>query len=249
MRWKRVLFAAWVAVGVAASACGTGVYNPGFDLGDLTGWEAIGTASVVDGGFGVTPIDGTRQALLNNGDGVDFPTAATIDELAAFVGVTVDQLEALTVNDWLGTRGSAIRQQVTVKAGERLHFYWDFLTNERQAYEQDPTGGAVFDDTAFFFVTPGDAQRLAGAFDGATPSANLIDSATVFFHETGYGDFTYQFDFEGTYHVGFGVMHGVDSGVASGLLIDAVTIYAPAPATVAMGCVLLGLQALRRRCA
>lgn len=105
----------------------------------------------------------------------------------------------------------------------------------------------MFDDTAFFFVTPGGAQRLAGAFEGATPNPKLLPSATVFFHETGFQEFKFQFGVGGTYDIGFGVMHGVDSGVISALLVDAVVIYAPAPTAIGAGLVLLSLQWLRRR--
>jgi hypothetical protein len=207
-----VAFAAFAALGVAsAPSAHAGIVNGGFESGDLTSWSSIGNASVQDATYGVTPAQGTFQALLTTGDSSlsngAGGTAVGAASLDTFLGLSAGTLEGM--GNGGATNGSAIKQTFTASAGDKIAFKWDFLTNDSQGF-----------DFAFFTLTP-----QAGVTQLADSNSGLLGpSVTVFSHETGYqstGPIT--IGVSGTYTIGFGVVNTADTSFNSGVLVDLVT--------------------------
>lgn len=195
-----------------------GVINGHFETGDLSGWSVVGTASVVTAAFGVTPPNGSFQALIQS-QSASF-TGVPVDILEASLGLPPGGLDLVTGPE---IQGSAIYQTVQVKAGETLKFRWNFLTRE------EPHAG-FFNDFAFFAIIP--AAGPGDAFKLADTDSPLVPSNTPFNWETTYQDGAWN---PGTYRIAFGVIDVFDDGIRSGLLIDAVSASAvPEPTSLAL---------------
>lgn len=215
------------------------ITNRSFETGDFTGWNTLGITSVVDSGYGVSPTDGSFQALMKATSAA--PTASAIE---TFLGLSSGRLTEISNanggTDAIG--GSAISQQITATAGEKLTFDWNFLTDE---FAEEP----VFRDFAFFSLT----SQNNGAFIADTFHPDLASSSSEFSLETGYNSTTITFNSSGTYMLGFGVVAVEDNLVDSGLLIDNVEFSSAAvpeanafTALLALLCV-AGLVAAYRR--
>src|ERR1043165_5543242 len=90
--------------------------NPGFETGNFTGWNTIGTTSVVGiygAGPKVTPASGSFQALIQT----DKPGSVTPAALEAWLGITPGSILALDPASAPVTQGSAIKQTITATAG------------------------------------------------------------------------------------------------------------------------------------
>jgi hypothetical protein len=196
------------------------VTNGGFESGDFTGWSTIGVTSIETAAYGAGPTEGSYQALVISEDG-SLVSDSTIE---TFLGLAAGTLDGLIAAD--ATAGSAIKQTITVSAGDMLTFDWNFLTDEM-------VGGSIPDFT-FVSIVSGTSEILADV-----TSSTFVSSDTPFSNETGFTMFPYTFPTSGTFTLGFGVMHATDNEVDSGLLLDNVTII-PEPATMA----LLGLGSL-----
>jgi len=201
-----------LAVGAAALSLGisqtsqAALVNGGFETGDFTGWTTIGNASIQDATYGVTPAEGTFQALittgdssLSNGAGGTAVSAAALD---TFLGLAANTLEATGA-----VNGSAFKQTFSATAGDVINFKFDYLTN-------DPGF-----DRSFFLLSPqiGTPTTLA-------TTAALSGSPTPFSVQTGYltgGPIV--IGVTGTYTLAFGVVNNVDANFNSGLLVDFVT--------------------------
>src|SRR5690606_21628887 len=158
-----------VALGGTARAQ---VLNGSFESGDFTGWEALGATSVVSASAGVQPTDGTFQASIATGTG-----AVPAAEIEAFAGLPAGALAA--VSDHSATEGSAVRQTVTLGAGESVSLDWNLLTDE-------PDQGDLDDFVAI--VIDGELTLLASVH-----GASLVSGAgTVFDYQTGYQTYTFE---------------------------------------------------------
>ncbi|MEC4819473.1 MAG: hypothetical protein SAK29_40315 [Scytonema sp. PMC 1069.18] len=178
---------------------GVGLVNAGFETGNFIGWDTIGDASIQTAEFSSVPTEGNFQALITTGLNSVSDTA-----LKDFLGQNFVSIDS--IGNGNATQGSALRKQITVKAGDVLSFDFNFLTNEGIP--------SVFNDFAFVSITPNSLSKLAD-----TGSAFVL-SPTRFFEETDYTTFTFQFTEEGTYTVGLGVVDVTDTLVDSGLLVD-----------------------------
>jgi hypothetical protein len=185
-----------------------GFLNAGFESGDFNGWSRIGDASVVTSAVGVDPRAGLYQALLTtasfNGDLNTFSgsDAVVVLDLTSFLGLPGGSLSP-------GFEGSAIRQTISVNAGDVLTFDYKFLTTE---------GGAK----DFAFVSLSGVANLAD-----TTAADLVPSGVVLdpvfgdpTRETGWNTYRHVFSTSGTYTLGIGVVDADDEFIPSGLLVD-----------------------------
>ena len=215
------------------------VLNGGFESGDFSGgWIPIGNSSIVTDAYGVTPTEGEFQALITTRSGSVPDTCSQFSPvcLESFLELPVGSLDTLVPEGVI--EGSAIKQTLTVQAGETLSFSWNFLSNET-LFDDDPT---TFNDLAF--VSIGMVEKIADTFD-------LVGSSNTRFHqESGYRTFSYTFTEAGTYLFGIGVLDAEDSNdfFPSALLVDNVEIQSvPEPMTILGSFVALGLGALLKK--
>ena len=213
--------------------------NGGFEAGDLTGFTSIGTAAAVTDSVGVTPAAGTFQALLQTGQtAAGDPIGAAEADLAAFLGVTTTDLDAM--NGPVGD-GSAIAQTTAVALGDVVSFDFRFLTTESVSPPD-----VDFLDFAFVAID-GAIVKLADLTSGftAAPAASGYTSITF-----GPGSVAIAGLSAGSHTFGFGVVDVGDvSFVAigdSGLILDALRVSGnavPEPSGLALLAVgLLGLS-------
>ena len=205
------------------------VLNGGFESGDFSDeWRSIGDARTVRSDFGVTPAGGEFQALITSKSGSVFDTS--LESFLDLSGGSLDTLEPEGVIE-----GSAIKQTITVRAGDTLSFSWNFLSNET-LFDSD---SKTYND--FAFVSIGDTVQTI------VDTSELIGSSkTMFDTETGYRTFFYNFTEGGTYLLGIGVLDVEDSNdfFPSGLLVDNVEIQTvPEPTTILGSLVALGVGA------
>ena len=210
--------------------CPSPVANGDFETGTFAPWSATGRAGVVTAEqVEVAPASGAYQAGITSGDetldvngGYSLPgltgTAVDVGSLETFLGVAPGTLAGLAVPGQ-PVEGSALKQTLTVNAGDTLHLRWNFLTNELL---QD----AFYNDFAFLTIVSEPSKQLlfAGVL-ADTFSPDLDESTSVQLNETGYRDFDYQFSGSGTYTLGIGVVDQNDEPnlqVHSSLLVDCV---------------------------
>ena len=208
--------------GVAMGASAATITNGSFELG-FTGWDTIGDVSVQNSSFGSGPTDGVAQMLIETG-----PASVDDAALESFLGLVPGMLDAMGTSDV--TQGSAIKQDITVQAGEILTFDWNFLTDDFFPWN----------DFAFYSIAPA-AIGLADTLDP------LVLSATSFPVETGFNNMLFMFPTAGTYTLGFGVVDVFDDLETSGLLVDNINVVPLPPAILLLGSGLAGLAILRRR--
>ncbi|WP_414579482.1 hypothetical protein [Anabaena sp. CCY 9402-a] len=151
------------------------VINGSFEDG-FNGWTTTGQTTVEDNDFLVAPAAGTYQAVLET---LQDETGISGSDLETFLGLSSESLN-------LGVfEGSAIKQVITVNAGDKLTFSWNFLTDEEEP-------NADFNDFAFFSLS--NVNRLADTYDTTTFSFSRLAK------ETGYQPYTYNFTTAGTYY-------------------------------------------------
>ena len=203
--------------------------NPGFEAG-LTGWSTDSTnVSTVTSAFGITPPEGTFQALISTEEGSPGASPKITSDIESFLGLAGGSLDSISTN--FTTEGSVMKQSFTASNGDSLSFLWNFLTNETPANDLD------FNDLAFYTLqTPSSSTPmlflLADTFSG------LGLSSSPFTYETGYTPLSFTLlGGTGTYTIGFGVMHVGDDQVDSGLLVDKLILTTnpvPEPSTVVL---------------
>lgn len=213
------------SLSLAQSARAANLVNGGFETGNLNSWTISGSAAVQTAAFGSGPTVGTYDALISNS------TATPTPSLEAFLGLSAGTLSNL--GNGLVIEGAAIRQTVSVNAGDLLTFDWNFLTDE---FTPDP----VNNDFAFYTIN----NR---AFTLADTNAAFTSSNTSFGSETGFSTLTVALATAGTYTFGFGV---ADVGTAdgnSGLLLDNVAVVPEPSSTLGLFFLGLGGIVLKRR--
>jgi Ca2+-binding RTX toxin-like protein len=177
--------------------------NEGFETGDFSNWTTTGNASIQTASFGVDPTEGNFQALISNG-----VNSVSDTSLETLLGLNSGDLDNLGNGN--ATEGSALQLlPITVEAGDVVTFDWNFLTGEGTP--------SSFND--FAFVSISSLSELGDT------NSNFIFSNTIFPTETGYGTFTYQFETDGTFTVGIGVVDVGDTIVDSALLVDNLKVF------------------------
>lgn len=223
-------------LGLSATISGpvySGLTNPGFETGDLTGWNRIGSVVTSIDAFASGPGAGSYSALLDN-DGLFGDPAASAADLATFFGFKTSQLSSL-VNDLPIVSGTGISQTFTGNAGDRFSFQWNFLTDEAgSAHNGLLPQESRFQDVSFWSLQPqGGPTELFKLADRYDPA--LVDSKTVFGKETGFQVVNFFLPYSGTFTIGFGVVNVSDKVVKSGLMIDNATgpsIVVPEPVSI-----------------
>ncbi|HEY9692792.1 MAG TPA: PEP-CTERM sorting domain-containing protein [Oculatellaceae cyanobacterium] len=227
--------------------------NGGFEQGDFSGWATLGETNIDNqqSNFGSGPTEGNFQALLSTADG-SFNNSI----LEEFLGLGQGALDALlpiplpprtAISQ--PPQGSAIQQKFAAKAGQRLTFDWNFLTNEVAGTDL----GAALPDFSFVSINS-EANSisklnflgLAAVFD---PTNNPFKpTATTFFQETGFNTFSYKIPTDGIYSLGIGVSNKFDNDVDSALLVDNVQVV-PEPSSLLslLGFGVLGAGSLLKR--
>jgi filamentous hemagglutinin family protein len=201
----------------------------GFESGNFADWTTVGNTRIETAAFGSSPTQGTSQALLNsNANGV----SATA--LETFIGIQANSLNAQ--GNGSVTQGSAIKATLTGRAGDRISFDWNFMTNETQ-FDNNPNS---YRDFSFVSVANSSVTTLAstGFPDGI--GSGFGQSNTTYDQETGYHSFSTTLSNTGTYTLGIGVVDVVDTAFNSGLLVDNVSVtrataVSGAPVTLSAG--------------
>ena len=184
---------------------------------NLTNWETLGDVNLVS----------NNQVLLSNdADNDDDYELGAASGTFNFSGTPAEynlfsDLEfflSLNPGDLSESgevfEGSAIQTQLTVKAGDKLSFDWNFLTNETS--ELLPT---TYNDSAFMIVNS-QVIKLADVAD-STSTSNLFNT------ETGLQSYTYQFTQAGNYNIGFGVVDIDDYINSSALSVSNIALNTP----------------------
>ncbi|GAA5163605.1 PEP-CTERM sorting domain-containing protein [Viridibacterium curvum] len=236
MNDRKILGATLCALMIVGSSSVVAAPANGNFSGGLTGWEAAGDVAVL----GSTAFAQLTTATLGGDDlpaaagafNVSGNAAAASGGLESFLGLSAGALDPDAAGFVFASEGSAIRQTVTVSAGDTLSFEWNFLSNE--------AGFAAQPDYAFV-VIGGNLIRLADSAGSLSPSA-------VYGGETGTRHFSYTFTSGGSVVLGFGVVDAVDGSVSSALTLDAVQISpVPEPTAVAMFLAGLGIAGFAAR--
>ena len=168
--------------------------------------------SVETSSFGVTPVNGSYQAVLQTcvfvGACDDNQSLTNANDLESFLGLSGNQLSNLSV-----VEGSAIKQTITANAGDVFSFSWNFLTDE------DATN-VDYNDFAFFTLnnTLYSLADIQSSFP-VNPSFSHLKK------ETGYQTYTIPISVTGNYILGFGVVDvdktgGGNAAGNSALLVD-----------------------------
>jgi hypothetical protein len=187
--------------------------NGGFEsFPDLTGWQTAGNDSVAPSSFVPAP-EGNAQASISNSQiGPNAPVDAAT--LAGFLGL--NNANALNNHGKTAVNGSAIKQDVTGRAGDIISFKADFLTNEANTQGKG--------DYGFVTLTFNGKTQLFRLSDFTHATSPLIFASSGFASETGYHTYALILPKSGTYTIGFGVVNVGDSLIASNLLVDNVQL-------------------------
>jgi Ca2+-binding RTX toxin-like protein/plastocyanin len=170
------------------------ISNSSFESGDFSSWQTIGTTSITTSSSGITPTQGLNQAKLIN-------SGASDASIESFLGLSTGALDGIAGGN--ATEGSAIKQTITVQAGDRLTFNWNFLNAEGQ--------NSSFKDFSFVSIS-NTSTLLANTFSSFVSSPAGL--------QTGYQTFSYTFSTAGTYTIGVGALDFGDTAVDSSLLVD-----------------------------
>jgi len=188
------------------------VVNGSFETGNFSDWIPSGQASVETSSFGVTPVNGNYQAVLQTclfiGACDDNQSLTNASNLQSFLSLSGNQLSNLFV-----TEGSAIKQTITANAGDIFSFSWNFLTDEDAA-------DVDYNDFAFFTLN----NTLYSLADTQS-SFPVNPSFSHLTKETGYQTYTITISVSGDYILGFGVVDvdktgGGNATGNSALLVD-----------------------------
>jgi hypothetical protein len=204
---REVLQPGWVRSQPQPGSGGPNPFTNGsFETGTFSGWSTLGNDTIRTSSFGIPPPDGTYQALVDNG--ASFNEAA----VESFAGLAPGSLAGL-ISPATPTVGSALKQTITVSAGDTISFSWDFLTNE-------VPGDTFFRDFSYVAITPtGSGGTLVNLADTLS-SLSAAPGSTGYANHTGYHLFVYTFQTGGTFTITVGAMNAGDTVVNSGLLVD-----------------------------
>jgi hypothetical protein len=213
--------------------------NEGFENGDFSFWQTIGTATVITTYAGFNPTEGNLMAKLDAGTAEQF-------QVEGFLGIPFDSSRTISsgFNNGFVAGGSALKRVVDVFAGETLAFDFNFLGLQE---------ALPFNDFAFFSVVPGLAMPGGQKQPGGTNGPILLTDVAHTGNQSASGWMTQTFTFTeaGTYTLGIGVFNQGDnaSSANSNLLVDNLRPISapgvvPEPGAVATGAVMSAVLAL-----
>lgn len=187
----------------------SGIENGSFETADFEDWNTIGDTSIETKDLGIFPTEGTYQALITSGES-DAGGSVIDSDLEEFLDLASGSLDNFVGSD--AYEGSAIKQTLTLEAGDVVSFDWNFLTDEN-------TPDTDYNDTAFLSVN-GFTLELADT------GSDFIDANNVdgFNEQTDFQTLTFTVAKAGTYTMGFGVVDVGDDNFDSGLAIDNITV-------------------------
>ena len=178
---------------------------------DFSGWQTAGNDSVQAADFHSIPDAKITQASLSNAQQPNSGTLpASAANLESFLNLDAGDLNR---RGKAAINGSAIKQNITAKAGDLITFKADFLTNELAKSRRDYALVSVTRNgkTQFFKIT------------GVLKPTNPLDGAGLA-SETGYHGYAILLPKNGQYTIGFAVVNVGDSEFASDLLVDNVQL-------------------------
>ena len=259
-RISTVLATLFGATMLSASASAQ-VLNGGFESG-LTNWTTGGVVQAQGAAMGITPQEGSSQALIASAtDGTITPavtagTGLTAAALESIIGLPAGTIA--TIPNGTPVLCSGMSQQFTLAAGQSVSFDWNFLTNQTfndgtsLSIPPDPNNKdfafAALVRVGFNTVITKLADTQDGFVNGG-PGGFLTNFITTqpacpFISTLNWKPRTFSVSFPGTYRLCFGVVHASsttpDNGVNSALVVDNVSatasaIAVTAPATVVGG--------------
>lgn len=107
--------------------------NPGFETGNLNGWNTLGTV-VATPSTSVTTFDSTVWSIFAAGTTMAQLNASgvSIDTIESTLGIASGTLNALNTNPNGGnlTNGSALYQSFSANAGDTLSFAWNYVATD-----------------------------------------------------------------------------------------------------------------------
>ncbi len=176
-------------------------------------WLVTGTRWILPGFDAQTaPTSGAFLARLDT-------NGVIASSLASFLGVSVSTLDSLSSGTPVGT-GSAMKQTISVAAGDTLSFDWNFATNE-------PTPNPTRNDFGFVTFSVGGSSMLADTlFSPFFPmQAGSSFSGGTFLEETGFQQYARTFMSPATVTLGLGSANqGSTANQRSALMIDCVQL-------------------------
>jgi hypothetical protein len=185
------------------------ILNGSFES-NFSNWSTAGDASVQTAAYGVTPTQGTKDALIST-------DSTGISGTGSVAAGTLDTFLGLSAGTLTGARGSAIKQSFTATAGQVITFDWDFLTNQT-----DPTLNTPQNHYSFYTL-----NTVLTNLATVNTASFVLSNTPDFLSETGYQTQTVTIPATGSYTLGFGVMNININDAASGLLLDNVQLTTP----------------------
>jgi hypothetical protein len=224
--------------------------NGNFESGNLAGWNSSGDVAVVSiATLSPKALVGSYAAALTtaskinqddypnaigglNLSGVEPSGAGFTTELNTFLGISQTALDIDSTTQ--SVEGSALKQTISLLAGDKVNFKWQFLSAD-----------SIVGDYAFVSIN-GVVTKLAD-LAGASASTGLLLPLNF---ATGVNTFSYSASSSGAYSFALGVVDVVDYVGSSMLIVDDFQVTAiPEPHQVSMLLAGLGSVALiaRRR--
>lgn len=93
----------------------------GFESGNFSGWNVLGSAAVVQQHGTYQPTEGDYLGAL-------FGAGASAGQIESFLGLNQGKLSAM--GNGTATNGSALKTTLNVKAGDVVHFDWAFIATD-----------------------------------------------------------------------------------------------------------------------
>lgn len=209
------IFAVCVSASMSVSSAPISLINQGFETGDLTGWDVLGSVSAV-GVTDVTTSNGTVYTISPNETTMAYlnSNGSTVTEIEAFFGIEVGSLFAAqdssdTVNqdgNFQLTNGSAISQSFVASAGDFVSMSWNYAARDY----------IPFTDPSFGILVAPDGTALIDVLASTTGPGMETGSDGI----SGVFSFTQELTQSGTYTLGFAVTNSGDTVLDATLFLD-----------------------------